>query len=30
MQNSANTPVKFVTIDEAYAGQRIDNFLMTY
>jgi 23S rRNA pseudouridine955/2504/2580 synthase len=31
MQNGANnTPVKFVEVEEAYVGQRIDNFLMTY
>jgi 23S rRNA pseudouridine955/2504/2580 synthase len=30
MQKVPTTPVKFVTIDEAYAEQRIDNFLMTY
>jgi 23S rRNA pseudouridine955/2504/2580 synthase len=30
MHKSPNTPVKFLTIDEEYAGQRIDNFLLTY
>jgi 23S rRNA pseudouridine955/2504/2580 synthase len=30
MHKGPNTPVKFVTIDEAYAGQRIDNYLLTY
>ncbi|MES2217054.1 MAG: RluA family pseudouridine synthase [Pseudomonadota bacterium] len=30
MQKASLTPVKFVTIDEAYAEQRIDNFLMNY